>query len=143
MEQIKNEQTELNTHTATAEQVNGEEKSDVSLGKFKDVGALMEAYNSLQSEFTKRCQRLKELEAKIGSVDKGLPPSEDEKANVRQEDTTLIDKENVLKEYLLDIIGKKPKAIVMDGTGASAKTPTYKPKTIADAGKLAQEILNN
>lgn len=143
MEQIKNEQTEPITQPVKTEEAEGGKEGEVSLGKFKDVDALLNAYNSLQSEFTKRCQRLKELEAKIGSVDKGLPPSEDEKANVRQEDTTLIDKENVLKEYLLDIIGKKPKAIVMDGTGASAKTPTYKPKTIADAGKLAQEILNN
>ena len=37
-----------------------EEKSP--LGKFKDVNALMQAYNSLQAEFTRRSQRLKELE---------------------------------------------------------------------------------
>lgn len=30
--------------------------------KFKDVNALAEAYNALQAEFTRRCQRLKELE---------------------------------------------------------------------------------
>ena len=30
--------------------------------KFKDVSALAEAYNALQAEFTRRCQRLKELE---------------------------------------------------------------------------------
>ncbi len=29
----------------------------VELGKFKDVNALAKAYESLQSEFTKRCQR--------------------------------------------------------------------------------------
>jgi len=37
-----------------------EEKSP--LGKFKDVNALMQAYNSLQAEFTRRSQRLKLLE---------------------------------------------------------------------------------
>ena len=31
-------------------------------GKFKDVNALVRAYESLQSEFTRRSQRLKELE---------------------------------------------------------------------------------
>ena len=31
------------------------------LGKFKSVQALMDAYNSLQSEFTKKCQALSEL----------------------------------------------------------------------------------
>ena len=33
------------------------------LGKFKDVKALMEAYQALEAEFTRRSQRLKELEA--------------------------------------------------------------------------------
>ena len=143
MECKNNEQTEFNTQTAMAEEVKGEEKNEVSLGKFKDVSALMDAYNSLQAEFTKRCQRLKELEAKIGSVDKASVPTQTEQVQARQEDTTLIDKENVLKEYLLDIIGKKPKAIVMDGMGVGAKTPSRRPISIADAGKLAQEILSN
>ena len=35
------------------------------LGKFKDVGALLKAYDSLQAEFTKRSQRLKELERQV------------------------------------------------------------------------------
>ncbi len=33
-----------------------------NLGKFKDVKSLLNAYNALQSEFTRRCQRVKELE---------------------------------------------------------------------------------
>lgn len=50
------------------------EKSEVSesegspLGKFKDAKSLLNAYNSLQSEFTKKCQRLSELE-KVGTED--------------------------------------------------------------------------
>ncbi len=32
------------------------------LGKFKDVDALLQAYNSLEAEFTRRSQRLKQLE---------------------------------------------------------------------------------
>lgn len=36
-----------------------------NLGKFKDVESLMKAYNSLQSEFTKKSQRLSELENEI------------------------------------------------------------------------------
>ena len=43
------------------------------LGKFKDVDALANAYHSLQAEFTRRSQRLKELEREIGKMvaDKG------------------------------------------------------------------------
>ena len=41
------------------------EKKEVAadLGKFKDVKALLDAYNSLEAEFTRRSQRLRELES--------------------------------------------------------------------------------
>lgn len=44
--------------------------------KFKDVNALAEAYNALQAEFTRRCQRLKELETraqKFSEADRKQP----------------------------------------------------------------------
>lgn len=37
-------------------------EASTELGKFKDVSALLKAYGSLQAEFTRRSQRLKELE---------------------------------------------------------------------------------
>ena len=66
MEEIKNlsgEQPEQNTYVAAAS--DGSEVSDSEgspLGKFKDAISLLNAYNSLQSEFTKKCQKLSELE---------------------------------------------------------------------------------
>ena len=63
MEQPNNEQTEISAHIAEAKEIKGEREKTVSFGKFKDAEALLAAYNSLQSEFTKRCQRIKELEA--------------------------------------------------------------------------------
>lgn len=36
-----------------------------SLGKFKDTESLLTAYNNLQAEFTRKCQRLKEVEKEI------------------------------------------------------------------------------
>ena len=43
------------------------------LGKFKSVDALLRAYNSLQAEFTRRSQRLKELERE--REEGNIPPS--------------------------------------------------------------------
>ena len=143
MQEIKNEQTTLLTQPAEAEMEQGGEKSEVSLGKFKDVGALLNAYNSLQSEFTKRCQKIKELEGKLETGDKTIvPPVEDKGAPTSQADTTFIDKEKILKDYLLDVLGKKPSAIIMDGAGVSVKTPVNRPKTIEEAGNLAKNLLN-
>jgi hypothetical protein len=55
------------TRTETVAVANGavaQGKEDVSavLGKFKDVNALASAYSALEAEFTRRSQRLKELE---------------------------------------------------------------------------------
>ena len=143
MEENKNEQTTTEqTQTAEADVENtGEEKVEVSLGKFKDVGALVNAYNSLQAEFTKRCQRLKELESKIENGDKTSVPQQPTNDHAKQ-NTTFIDKEEVLKEYLLEVLGKKPQAIVMNGTGVGVKAPVNRPKTIEEAGKLAKNLLN-
>lgn len=47
-------------------------KADSELpGKFKSVRALAEAYNALQAEFTRRCQRLRELEARADNLSRG------------------------------------------------------------------------
>ena len=143
MEQIKNEQISPQTQTVEAEISKGEDKGEVSLGKFKDVGALLNAYNSLQSEFTKRCQKIKELESQVNVDDKTNVPSTAQSAHANQVDTTLIDKESVLKEYLLDVLGKQPSAIISGGAGVGVKTPVNRPKTIEEAGKLAKKLLNN
>ena len=61
-----NEQIKIASQPAEAEENNlGDTDIGISLGKFKDVKSLLDAYNSLQSEFTKRCQRLKELEGQV------------------------------------------------------------------------------
>lgn len=47
---------------ATHEKVEGRVEGDSPIEKFKNAKALMEAYKSLQSEFTKKCQKLSEYE---------------------------------------------------------------------------------
>ena len=44
------------------------QKGSAVLGKFKDVDALAKAYGALQAEFTRRSQRLKELERQAENV---------------------------------------------------------------------------
>ena len=144
MQELKNEQTEV-VESITVEE-NQENKADestteVSLGKFKDINTLLSAYNSLQAEFTKRCQRLKELESAIEKTDKVKAPVEQsaEQEQDKLKDTTL--KEEILKDYLKEIIGSK-KPVVMDGAGVGVKTPVKKPTTIQQAGDLFKEILS-
>ena len=53
---------EIATAKQIAEREKGEDNASTVLGKFKDVDALARAYGALQAEFTRRSQRLKELE---------------------------------------------------------------------------------
>ena len=138
---------EENFDTTEVEKTESEEK-ELSLGKFKDVKSLLSAYNSLQSEFTKRCQKIKELESKLANEEKVSEQEQTENINEEKSETknqrvSSAEKDELLKEYLLDVLYKKPKAIVMNGAGASVKTPVSRPKTIEEAGNLAKNLLAN
>lgn len=136
MQTYENEQTQEKTaHTATAGTSNGASEEKVSLGKFKDAKALLDAYNSLEAEFTKRCQRIKELEARESDDKTKVPPENSQKEKKE------ISKEEVLKDYLKEIIGLKADALILDGIGKGIKTPVSRPKTIEEAGKLAIDLL--
>ncbi len=54
-------------HTAGADEDLG---TTENFGKFKDAKSLLNAYNALQSEFTRRCQRVKELERESTQIKK-------------------------------------------------------------------------
>ena len=140
MNEPKTEQTEELTQAETTKDTETAGTS-VSLGKFKDVNALLNAYNSLQSEFTKRCQRIKELEKRISEIDKEDSPKT-ESAAPSTAGITEEEKQEFLKGYLKQVIGARSRAIVLDGEGAGLKTPKAKPKTVTEAGRLAKEILN-
>lgn len=138
MEETIVEQTEL-------EEVKSEVNTNetVSYGKFKDADALYKAYNALESEFTKRCQKIKELEGKIERVDKQEERSLDgiSQESVPTEKEISVEEENeVIQKYLKALISSKPKAVMIKG-GESVVTPVKRPKTIAEAGNLAKEII--
>lgn len=138
MEETIVEQTEL-------EEVKSEVNTNetVSYGKFKDADALYKAYNALESEFTKRCQKIKELEGKIERVDKQEERSLDgiNQESVPTEKEISAEEENeVIQKYLKALISSKPKAVMIKG-GESVVTPVKRPKTIAEAGNLAKEII--
>lgn len=122
------EQVGINAHTAEADKLFGEGILPTSLGKFHDVESLCKAYNSLESEFTKRCQRIKELEGEIEELkvksesfkkEENADASADEKVNhkfAENADNGLIDGDfNVKGEFLEET--KQEKAPADNPTG--------------------------
>lgn len=147
MNEQTNEQTTAQTQPLIKEDFIGEDKTEVSLGKFKDVNALQSAYKALQTEFTKRCQRIKELENALNKdkeeIKAEVPPTLSEVCDIDKGKVTGItqeEKDEILKTYLKDLLLSKQQAIVLDKEGVGIKTPTSKPKSFAEAGEYAKEL---
>lgn len=95
-EQI-NKQVDMNAHTEASEKFIGERGLSTLLKKFKDVESLCKAYNSLQSEFTKRCQKVKELEGENEKLQAQLIGIQNKFVNqdeLKKQDETAIDIDN-------------------------------------------------
>lgn len=150
-----------NQVTADTAQAEGNTAA-AGLGKFKSVDALMSAYLSLEAEFTRRSQRLKELEE--GSKARSLPQSadgvtdtqnaqsaeneapsqsaENSKAELLQ--AALADsgvREAVIGEYLKTVASNKSIPLILGGVSSPA--PKAMPKTVREAGALAERFLKN
>lgn len=102
---------------ATGEKSLPQEVSTVA-GKFKDVSALIRAYESLQSEFTRRSQRLKELE-KLAENPKEAGAAEASGAEkLRKNAESRREKAKAFDEFVLDV-GKAHGQTGPDGEGKS------------------------
>ena len=67
LSEINNSQPEI----SVSEQENFSNTNEkINLGKFKDVSSLLTAYNNLQAEFTKKCQKLSEISKKVAIIAK-------------------------------------------------------------------------
>ena len=151
--------------------VNSGEIGVESYGKFKDKEGLLNAYNSLQAEFTRRCQRVKELERELKQVKTNVSvltnADVDDNENfvtknsVISAQTDTINKEvlgeqidasnevndetkrKIIREYLNNIKSSKPEISLVSGNGSAIIAPPSKPKNILQAGELAMKILSN
>ena len=132
----ENTNAQVTADTAEAEK----DTAAAELGKFESVSALLAAYKSLEAEFTRRSQRLKELEEGNKAHTDGCAPSRESSEGV----AVTIDegvKNAVIEEYLKTVaIGKSVPLIV---GGVSSAAPRCAPKTVKEAGALAEKFLKN
>lgn len=144
MDNLKRKEDEVTAETAETEV---EEKAAPDLGKFKDVKTLLEAYSVLEAEFTRRSQKLKELE---NANKETVPPTGRDEAPSRKADEPLagdiaaldeITKNAVIEEYLSGIFKNKGVPYVAGGGVVVAEKLT--PRTTKEAGKLAKNYFEN
>ncbi|MBE7075294.1 MAG: hypothetical protein E7376_04880 [Clostridiales bacterium] len=92
------------------------EKEQSSLGKFKDTNSLLTAYNNLQAEFTRKCQKLSEITKQV--------EEQNNSENIAQPDAKPI--------FQNEDWQQKVSAFLNENSGAKKYS-----------GEIATEILNN
>lgn len=133
--------TEINGAAETAEAEKGE--AATALGKFKDVQTLLKAYSDLEAEFTRRCQRLKELERGNKAAD--VPDGEQKPSSGNGgegEQKTLVDdkvRDAVISDYLKSLAAK---TVPLATGGGAVAAPKNTPKSVEEAGRLARRFFN-
>ena len=100
-------------------------------GKFKSAEALLSAYNSLEAEFTRRSQRLRELEGR-----ENCAQPRGESAPAAEGDAAI--EERIERAVERAIAARAP--YVMAEGGGYAAAPPQRAKTVEEAGALAREL---
>lgn len=117
-----------------------EERVAPDTGKFKSVEALMSAYLALEAEFTRRSQRLKELE-ESKATEAPSPECLDEDRLLSAALNNNNVREAVVGEYLKTVLGGKGVPLIVDGVSCAA--PHSAPKSVKEAGALVKQFLKN
>ncbi|MDD3947742.1 MAG: hypothetical protein PHI19_07890 [Clostridia bacterium] len=130
-----------------------------SYGKFKTKEGLLEAYNSLEAEFTRRSQRIKELESlfntreaeekwnkKVGELTEKYPVAKQFTAEIGEviaEKKELLEDENCLEKALLAVLSTRYQAPAPIKTDTEKDKP--KPHTVISTvrEKAEAELKNN
>lgn len=139
MKDSKQQIAKATADTAEAEK----EQAATPLGNFENVQALMDAYKALQAEFTRRSQRLKELEANMQSAAPAQDAAIDAQPSPTADDgnTQSISQEvknAVIEEYLCGVCKNRGVPIITGGGAVTAQRRT--PQTLKEAGALASKL---
>ncbi len=144
---------ELNSHNEVMEIKEGESENLDACGsnilnKFKSVEALNSAYNNLQAEFTKKCQRLSELEKYVNKTE--VPRYKLE--NWAEELSNFFDNNPKAKEYSKEIakqiledesLAKKSDCLTLAWANILSKKNLNETDLVNDENFLENYIYNN
>ena len=145
LSEAKKDNAENTNMQATADTAEAEKNTAATeLGKFESVSALLAAYKNLEAEFTRRSQRLKELEdgnKAHEEPERGAPSREsyDGVNTVEKLDESV--KNAVIEEYLKTVASGKSVPLIVGGVSSAA--PRFAPKTVKEAGALAEKFLKD
>lgn len=133
---------------------------EAQLGKFKDAKSLFVAYQNLQSDYTKKCQTLANLQKDVREKqeENAQNAGEKEEEKLLKEKFSSLDKDTLLQEYIFQNeelknkiltkyfdeinLPKSPKLMGSDRGSGVVISPAHKPKTLAQAEGLVREMFD-
>ena len=118
------------------------------LGKFKDVEALMFAYNNLQGDYTKKCQALSSLQKKVAENESKISP-EQKFEQIKLEAQKFFDGNSVASEHIDEIATialqfdgqDKPETMFDVAWAEYAKKNFVSKKSLAQDEEFLQEFI--
>lgn len=126
--------------TCATDTADAEKSSAVAAyGKFADAQALYSAYLELEAEFTRRSQRLKELESGNKAQTDDAPSRTGETSESAAPLTEEV-RRAVIEDYLKTVAAGKGAPILTGGVGCAA--PKSTPRSVSEAGRLVRQFLN-
>lgn len=142
---MDNTTTQTTAAADTAQAEKQQTQAATGLGKFRDVDALLEAYTSLEAEFTRRSQRLKELEKAAKEAEPAPSASQPPSPQAEQQEALPLapdeeTKAQIIAEYLAAAAKNKSVPLIPGGVNVPARRKT--PSSVREAGALAQQFLN-
>ena len=132
-------------------------KKDEKFLRKEDSNPLQKAYKALEAEFTKRCQQLaflreeneklkQTVQSLSSQLEGGVHPDYGQILcdEVFLNEYALHDerlKSMIIANYLKSLSSRNAVSVLRGGVGESALTPVSKPKSLAEAKKLAEIII--
>ena len=118
---------------------------DKALGKFETPQQLYEAYCALESEFTKRCQKMAQMEKELVELKNNKSPNvSDILADEDFVNNYVLTNEsiaNAIVSAYLKSLKNKNKISVLGADGAVALFVSKKPSSLKEAKELADVII--
>lgn len=135
----------------------GDKAEGNSYGKFKTKEGLVDAYNSLEAEFTRRSQRIRELEGqlnnrtaeekwnnKVGELTAKYPVAKELTAEIAEyigAKKELLEDENCLEKALLAVLSQRYTSPKESGAKKPAENTARAPAANASVGERALSYL--
>lgn len=134
--EVKSEEVVENVENLICEENATSISQTGSTGKFKDTESLLNAYNNLQAEFTRKCQKLSELENSLSTDVSEKPQNVDDYINNNPQ---LV--KEILEHYLTDIKNHSTPATISNSVGSGIPlTPPPTPTTLEEAREVVKNI---